>query len=432
MKKWLAFLLLCALVLTGCTAGDGEDPAVQQNEYILGIQQRILDENCLMAVAYLGSFEGDYVQVTDFLEESGAMEALPVLQLLNKERYVEAQGSELYLVVPGEGVKLTVSDYVFDMTTGVGATDEVRLTEKSGLPILLKGNVSDIMPNLMVAAEKDGAMPVLYNPCRSLMDGSLQGAAGVLDISPYSILGVEKEAESVPFTGDWLCLADTFQGYDLQLFLSIFPDGHATYYYGMPESEVAESFEGTWTVVGDSLTLDLYGGPIAYGNDTPRHYSKKVECAWGYNGTVFSLLHRGGDPFFEGGDGMMFDFTHNFDPAPYLGYWETYKENAQTGNVVYYNVMFDINGKAYYSVSDVNGAYLIMSEGGWFVQNGELTLELSLYGGTEYSAGRTAVGGRYAIVNNGDGSLTLTLLSGDALTYYMEEDGVDTLFYREY
>jgi hypothetical protein len=57
------------------------------------------------------------------------------------------------------------------------------------LPFFLNGNVSEIFPDFLIVAEKDGKT-VEYTPMLSGMDGKLvSDVDGVYDITPYEQMG---------------------------------------------------------------------------------------------------------------------------------------------------------------------------------------------------------------------------------------------------
>ena len=75
------------------------------------------------------------------------------------------EGGEIYAVIPvDDTVQLTVSDLVMDMSDDyVSDRGEDFLILQDVAPLLLRGNVSEIVPNLLIIGEKDG-QKVEYPP----------------------------------------------------------------------------------------------------------------------------------------------------------------------------------------------------------------------------------------------------------------------------
>jgi len=143
------------------------------------LRAQIKAEGKLFGVAYLGGFEGDAQSARAELLEQDYIEALPFLK--NVTNYAEQNGCLMFCVVPADdSVTLSVCEYVFADQPYVG--EEMLSTNQ---PVLLRGNVSDVVPNLCVIATK-GAEQVEYCPNLSGRDGSLtDNAKKIYDFSPY-------------------------------------------------------------------------------------------------------------------------------------------------------------------------------------------------------------------------------------------------------
>ncbi len=93
-------------------------------------------------------------------------------------------GSEVYCIVPAQGVTLVVEA----LDTASEAYPAVfREVWRGEGPVLLIGNVSDIMPNMQVRILSPLGETV-FTPCLSLRDGSFSAHAaddGVADFTLY-------------------------------------------------------------------------------------------------------------------------------------------------------------------------------------------------------------------------------------------------------
>ena len=233
MKKLLCLLLaavMCVALLAGCDrmididppprtepeesttestapstteAPSTEEPSTEPPVDLMAeLQQQLHDEGCLAAVAYLGSCEGNFMEIQAYLENSGLTEALPLLQDLSSENFIETEGLELYFIVTRDDVGLTVYRQGMDEDTYALTWEESLYVGYEPAPLLLRGNVSEIFPNLSLFIEGQGGETLDYSPCLSLEDGRLEKARLILDLTPYdSIPGgiyVPEDLESIP------------------------------------------------------------------------------------------------------------------------------------------------------------------------------------------------------------------------------------------
>ncbi len=65
---------------------------------------------------------------------------------------------------------------------------------ESGAPVILVGNASDVIPNLLVVLTDAEGTTLRYNPCLSLCDGSvdLPVEPPLYDFSRYDAVGVAR------------------------------------------------------------------------------------------------------------------------------------------------------------------------------------------------------------------------------------------------
>jgi len=192
----IAAAALCGAMLSGCVTQEapfvpaGGQPAVSSSdstvptppkpspaeESLADAQAEILAQEAVIGVAYLGWCEGSFDQVTAYLADQSFYDGCLYLDLTDAEHFAANDGGELYAIIPAdERVSVTVNEYSVMDPEGdyEPATGKELLSISDGKPIVLQGNISDIMPNLMVTADDGKGGTVQYNPSLSLEDGML-------------------------------------------------------------------------------------------------------------------------------------------------------------------------------------------------------------------------------------------------------------------
>ena len=207
MKKLLWLLLPAALlVCSACgpasqTSQDADTPiqdagmgvpeeASSQEGSLDALRQEIADDGALCAAAYLGGWVGGLSdgdlrdRVLDLLDGDGSW---TFLEDLPRESFVDCQGDDIYCVIPRADTALTVTEWVFDFSTDdwEGAPGQELYSAQAGEPLVVRGNVSDLMPNFQITAQTEGeTLPFFLT--LSLYDGSLEvPEEGVLDWTVY-------------------------------------------------------------------------------------------------------------------------------------------------------------------------------------------------------------------------------------------------------
>lgn len=349
MRKILSLIaaaVLCAGMLSGCTvsipsepssvpsAGDSEalsatdvsgadavttappvttttqPPVSAGQQALLDAQERIAGSGELVGIAYLGYCEGDFVQIMSWLEEQDHRSECRYIDLVTEERFVAAEGAELYAVIPaGEGVVVTVSEYAWMDAEGeyAPAAGNELLTVSDGQPVLLRCNISDIMSNLQITVSDGSGRTVTTNPCLSLEDGMLDMlSGGVCDLTPYDKMPQFSYVEPAPdalFCGTWFCEEQDLSGEDRTMVLTLGADGSAEYTCGIGNSEILASYSGTWSDDGSMLTLDMQGGP----EGTVSFVTLYLEWRMTHEG--LELTHIAGDVLLEGTENETLVFT---------------------------------------------------------------------------------------------------------------------------
>lgn len=391
--------------------------SVPQSTLLEEFRKTVGDADARLAAAHLGYVElAGYADLAVYLEANGFYEKHPFLSELTEEQFVKQAGCELYVIVPmSADTVLTVRDCSEDEKGYTVVRGDVLLQLKAGEPVILQGNVSDIVPNLWVTAEAAGQEPLEYTPYLSLMDGRLAQVSEVYDFTDYEHLWHGAGVEDPAFQGSWYTRTVDGEGRPLALKLSLQGGGSAEYSYGIPDSEVLESFRGRWSESDGVLTLTLTGGPAGYTYD--------LSCALEWEIRDFGLYLRqtDGGVLLYGTEGVEFEFLP-FDPGRLTGTWSA----AAQPRDWQYDLSLMENGMCRFTIAPI-GAEPACYEGWW-----HLTEDACISFGMELQSGQhpespelTYIYGLYRMETDGD-SLILRYDAGEILTLNMEEDTYDT------
>ena len=424
------------LLLTGCggkAPSPSDDPPktpAHESEALTAFRAEIADSDAQIAVAYLGYAElTGYEDLTVYLDATGLYALYPFLSDLTEDQFVQQEGGELYVIVPvSTETTLTVCDCYVDETEYVMVQGDPLLKLEAGQPVILQGNVSEIVPNLWVVAETPGTDPLEFVPCLSGMDGSVVVVPGVYDCSDYDYIlehwHGSDEGNSVLWN-TWYTQSVDGDGLTRSLKLSLWYDGSAEYSYGIPNSDVLESFEGSWTESDGVLTLDLYGGPVSYdGSDVSGDaYSTVCSFEWDYQSRHLNLKHTDGGVLLYGTEDAVFDFLP-FDSYLLAGTWSA---SAPVRDWTYDLSLME-NGECWFTISE-SDEELAFYEGWWFMSEDHyVNLDLGLNSGQHpENPEMEVISGTYLAEKSGN-TMDLTFVSGDILTLGMEEHGWDAFW----
>lgn len=182
-RVFFVVVFLCAIMVTGCNLlNKGNTP---ESDSLTALKDTTVENGKTFAVAYLG-----YNEDIDSLLESSELEKYrenySFLWNIPKENYVINQGDEIYCIVPTDLVKsILVNEWIIeDSLSKVG---KELYNSNSPSPILLKGNVSDIMPNLQVTMNIGNDKNIIFNPTVSLKDGSFLATGAENDVYDFTI-----------------------------------------------------------------------------------------------------------------------------------------------------------------------------------------------------------------------------------------------------
>ena len=186
------------------SANEGNDnvPSTEQEWNPIIIQRQILlDEGAMCGVFFLGyveesagTLENNRAYYQTIFEEKGYLDAFPFLAEIPDSNFVETEyGQELYCIIPLDTeATVSVNQWIVDETNGFEEkTGEVLYRSEKGTPILLKCNVSEIVPDAELVIVDSNGKQMKWNPSISGMDGSVfvESANGaVYDFTVYDEL----------------------------------------------------------------------------------------------------------------------------------------------------------------------------------------------------------------------------------------------------
>lgn len=409
-----------------------EQPAVSEDPVLAELRREIVNNNALFGAAYLGYAElPGWHDVCVYVEANGYADKFPFLLSVMEDHAALQEGGEVYAIVPAsKDVTLTVSEYIMDDSDDYipdRGADLVTVTD--GMPLLLRGNISEIVPNLRIIAQKKGSDAVLeYSPCLSGMDGSLVADVGIYDFTPYELLmgnpngGFDPVPEAVYTLNTWYAQQVNGRGELLAMTLNLNADGTMDYSCGWPYSGVFERFEGTWTDDGQQMVLMMTGGSVDdLGNPIAgQQHTTATTVAWDMDESALVLHHVDGAPLLYGTEDAYYTFMP-FDGHHMVNVWE----NELEGSKWEYQLQLFENGTAILAIRDQNHTSLAVYEG-WWGLTGDSMLNLNLLlasGQHPESPELDYMSGSYLVEEWSPYSMKLSYLYGDILTLEMEAEG---------
>ena len=190
MKKYIILLLVFVLIvaITGCSkkpvsnnGNDVETPGLtlsrEGEEALSELQEKISADGKLLGVAYLGFIDYDTKFDMEEFKKQEHIKALPLIE--NIYEYAENEGYRIYAIVPADN-QVTITVCKCEFGEEYLPYDGEELIKANG-PILVRGNVSDTIPNLYVIAKK-GSEKVEYTPVQSGMDGRLENSENKVNL----------------------------------------------------------------------------------------------------------------------------------------------------------------------------------------------------------------------------------------------------------
>ena len=180
----LVLALVLALSLTSCgqptppddpepVDPDPAPPVVAQNEGLDEFRNSLVPSDAIAGIISMGYHEGEPLDEAFWADDALQTYWLewPFLLEIPAERYASADGNQVFAIVPADpAAKVTVT--AWDANTETAG--DVLYESDQGDAFFVRGNVSDIMPNLSVTIEDSrGNILSEYHPFISMKDGKV-------------------------------------------------------------------------------------------------------------------------------------------------------------------------------------------------------------------------------------------------------------------
>lgn len=222
-------------------AGTSSDAALSEDPSLTQFRETLAEGGCFCGLAFLGYLpEGDPAGLEELLQAGGYGEDYPFLADLSQDQVVAYEGDEVYCLVPRDpAASLTVQAWNSTPENQYqGEVGETLYTDDQGQPVVLIGNVSDVIPNLQVTLTGEDGTELLWHPALGLCDSTLALPATpkVYDFSRYDTLELPQQAAD--FLGTWAAEGAS---------LTLREDGSAAY-----TTPAGEAFTGTYYVITTS------------------------------------------------------------------------------------------------------------------------------------------------------------------------------------
>lgn len=176
----LALMLALVMALTACnqpTPGpddpDDDPTPPAQNEGLLEFRHEMNPADAIAGIIFMGYHEGEPLDRAFWDAEDLQTYWLtyPFLLEIPAERYAANDGGQVFAMVPADPeAKVTVTAWDAESESA----GDVLYESQTGEPFYVRGNVSDIMPNLAVTIEdSQGRVLENYHPAISMKDGTV-------------------------------------------------------------------------------------------------------------------------------------------------------------------------------------------------------------------------------------------------------------------
>lgn len=211
------------------------------------IRQCLIGSENICAVAMMGYATRE---LSDFLKEE-AVGYFPVVAAVSPGCWVQSEGDEVYLIVPRDpNASVAVNEWLMSPTSSTGPYEgevgKVLYRSDAGDPVIVRGNISEVSPNLQICIVEEGGDSIAYIPFCSLMDGTLDvppGSPSILDFTSYPDFRVSPDEVAGDWSTRWGYLEN---GEEVACALTIQEDGYLSYAWG-PSDEVYQNYyEGGW------------------------------------------------------------------------------------------------------------------------------------------------------------------------------------------
>jgi len=338
MRKLVRIILIGVLSVTVCACGGNDNDVVSSpastmpaqtdepsslNGELMFVRQTLIETPYIASVGYLGLFDGFYEDLNAYLDYAGFNEYYSFLEEIPEEQYIELEGDQLYFVVPrDEDAEIYVYEWIIDEYNDyMGEPGDVLFGGCEGEALLIKGNISEYVPNFMIEIVSSEGSVLQYTPVLSGMDGTLvtpYEEPWISDDTPYDHF---EEMYGISYSFDesllylyesWVSTVCTSEGKYYDISLTFYEDGTVDFSYG-PSGDLYEYYyEGIFVISDDpSYPDNTYIFEFYLTDD----YSDEQ------NGEdIYSVISFSSEP---GSDGISMNFCYG-DPFGYEDYESEY------------------------------------------------------------------------------------------------------------
>lgn len=318
----LTLTLLLSLTACGTPSKPPEPPEPNQTQTtepekteapsLTQLRDHLMETGDLCAIAFLGHLpDSDQSKLTSLLDENGYTEAYPFLAELEPNQIVSYEGGEVYCLVPrDEAASLTVQEWISNESNHYqGEAGDTLYQSDRGDPVILIGNLNDVIPNLLVTLTGADGATMSYSPSLSMCDGTvdLPVSPGVYDFSLYQTSGTEA---STDFLGHW---STEVNGQICSL--ALMADGTMTYWYGTSEADPQAAWEGTFYVISETAQGNYQPGDVVFELSSTGGQQEQTQDFWGVfrlsptPDHTLSVTNTGGDPLMPGFEKQEISFS---------------------------------------------------------------------------------------------------------------------------
>ena len=310
------------------SAPEQQSEETAENESLTELYQKIEAEQAFCAVSYLGYTEGPLGDgYQGWFEENEMLEIYPFLAEVSEDRIIEQDGGEVYCIIPKQDV-VDISVYAQDIgSDGAASVGELLFLSTDSQPFIVRGNISEIVPNTLVRLEYEDHSVTEFSPALSGMDGRLiLEELPILDISVYLYRDVGMiddvyywEEENVE--GSWICQAlSNEEGESLIANLEFYPDENkrVVFWYGLDYDNITAYYEGTYyesDIPADPpkimMELNLTDGSEVVQN-SGQTLQMVVNLKNWYTDDGLDVIHLEGDPLLPGLENVTVYFERTY------------------------------------------------------------------------------------------------------------------------
>lgn len=157
-----------------------EAPVQNTDPSLSALQAKLAEKGSVCGIAFLGYLpDANPNNLHTLLETSGYLASFPFLGSIPTNQIVTYEGDEVYCVVP-QHQALSVRTWICNEQNAYqGTPGDTLYFNETGAPVIVIGNLSDVIPNLLVTLTEGGNEILSYTPSLSMCDGTV-----ALPVSP--------------------------------------------------------------------------------------------------------------------------------------------------------------------------------------------------------------------------------------------------------